>query len=126
MLKGGIIAWAQMGDPNASIPTPQPVFMRPMFGSFGRATGSSSLALVSAASIESGALKDYGLTKRLQPVKNCRSIGKKDMKLNDATPKIEVNPETYHVSADGEHLTCEPATRLPLAQALLPVLNFRR
>jgi urease subunit alpha len=114
VIKGGIIAWAQMGDPNASIPTPQPVYMRPMFGAFGRATGSSCLALVSGASLETVA--GYGLTKQIIAVKNCRSLSKKDMKLNDATPKIEVDPETYHVSADGEHLVCLPAERLPLAQ----------
>ena len=116
VLKGGMIAWAQMGDPNASIPTPQPVFMRPMFGSFGRAVGGVSVALVSAASIESGAIDTYRLAKRPVAVQNCRNIGKKQMKLNDALPRIEVNPETYHVTADGEHLTCEPAERLPLAQ----------
>jgi urease subunit alpha len=114
VIKGGLIAWAQMGDANASIPTPQPVMMRPMFASFGRAVGSSSAALVSSASMETVA--GYGLTKRIVPVRNCRGLGKKDMKLNDATPKIEVDPETYHVSADGEHLVCEPADRLPLAQ----------
>jgi urease subunit alpha len=114
VLKGGIIAWGQMGDPNASIPTPQPVYMRPMFGALGRAVGGNSVALVSAASLETVA--GYGLTKQIVPVKNCRSISKKDMKLNDATPKIEVDPETYRVSADGEHLVCAPASRLPLAQ----------
>ncbi len=116
VIKGGFIAWSQMGDPNASIPTPQPVYMRPMFGSFGRAVGPTSLALVSAASLESGTVQQYGLTKRIAPVKNCRNIGKKDLKLNDATPKIQVDAETYHVTADGVHLTCEPSARLPLAQ----------
>jgi urease subunit alpha len=116
VIKGGFIAWSQMGDPNASIPTPQPVYMRPMFGSFGRAIGPTSLALVSAASVEQGTVQKYGLTKRIEPVRNCRGIGKKDLKLNDATPKIQVDPETYHVTADGVHLTCEPAERLPLAQ----------
>jgi urease subunit alpha len=116
VIKGGFIAWSQMGDPNASIPTPQPVYMRPMFGSFGRAVGPTSLALVSAASVDRGVVQQYGLTKRIEPVRNCRGIGKKDLKLNDATPKIEVDPETYHVTADGVHLTCEPAERLPLAQ----------
>ncbi|HWE95091.1 MAG TPA: urease subunit alpha [Tepidisphaeraceae bacterium] len=116
VLKGGVIAWAQMGDPNASIPTPQPVFMRPMFGSYGLAVGATSVAFVSQASVQSGAVEEYGLTKRLAPVRNCRAIGKKDMKLNDATPHIEVDAETYKVTADGEHLTAAPATRLPLAQ----------
>src|SRR5438309_5043728 len=104
VVKGGFIAWAQMGDPNASIPTPQPVYMRPMFGSFGKAVGPTSLALVSAASLD--AVARYGLRKRIEPVRHCRSIGKRDMKLNDVTPKITVDPETYRVEADGEHLTC--------------------
>ena len=114
VLKGGVIAYAQMGDPNASIPTPQPVFMRPMFASFGKAVGASCLSFVSQASIPTVA--GYGLTKQIVPVKNCRAIGKKDMRLNDATPTIEVNPETYRVTADGQALTCPPAERLPLAQ----------
>jgi urease subunit alpha len=116
VIKGGFIAWSQMGDPNASIPTPQPVYMRPMFGSFGRAVGPNSLALVSAASVDAGVVQTYGLSKRIEPVRNCRGIGKKDMRLNDATPKIQVDAETYHVTADGVHLTCEPADRVPLAQ----------
>jgi urease subunit alpha len=116
ILKGGVIAWSQMGDPNASIPTPQPVFMRPMFGSFGRATGSCSLALVSQLCQDKGIAKNYGLTKTIEAVKSCRTIGKKDMKWNDAMPKITVDVETYEVRADGELLTCEPAVVLPLAQ----------
>ncbi len=116
VIKGGIIAWAQMGDPNASIPTPQPVIMRPMFGSFGRATGSSCIAFVSQLNVEKSIAEDYGLTKRIEPVVRCRGIGKAQMKLNDATPRITVNPESYEVQADGVLLTCEPATRLPLAQ----------
>jgi urease subunit alpha len=116
VIKGGVIAWAQMGDPNASIPTPQPVFMRPMFGSFGRATGPCSIAFVSQLCKTKGIAKSYGLTKRIEAVKGCRKLGKKDLKWNDATPKITVDPETYEVRADGELLTCEPATVLPLAQ----------
>ena len=116
VIKGGIIAWAQMGDPNASIPTPQPVIMRPMFGAFGRAPGGCSLAFVSQASIANGIAAGYDLDKRIEPVKRCRGIGKKDMKLNDATPAITVDPETYKVTADGEHLTCAPAKTLPLTQ----------
>ena len=116
VLKGGFIAWAQMGDPNASIPTPQPVLMRPMFGSFGRALGSTSVAFVSAASVTAGTVASYGLTKRVEPVRGCRTLGKKDMRLNDATPQITVDPETYKVTADGEHLTCPPAQTLALAQ----------
>ena len=116
VLKGGFIAWAQMGDANASIPTPQPYIMRPMFGAFGKAAGATSIAFVSALAIESGTAQKYGLTKTLSAVKRCRGLGKKDMKLNDALPKITVDPETYAVVADGEHLKCEPAKVLPLAQ----------
>jgi urease subunit alpha len=116
VLKGGLIAWAQMGDPNASIPTPQPVTMRPMFGSLGRALGATSIAFVSQAALDDGAVTRYGLCKRLEPVRGCRGLGKRDMRLNDALPRIEVDPETYDVRADGELLRCEPATRLPLAQ----------
>lgn len=116
VIKGGIIAWAQMGDPNASIPTPQPVFMRPMFGSFGRAAGASGIAFVSGACKERGLADSYGLTKRIEAVRNCRQIGKKQMRWNDALPLITVDPETYEVRADGEHLRCEPADVLPLAQ----------
>jgi urease subunit alpha len=116
VIKGGFIAWSQMGDPNASIPTPQPVFMRPMFGAFGKAMGPISLAFVSKAAFDSGVVKKYGITKNLSAVQNCRGIGKKDMKLNDALPAITVDPETYKVTADGEVLTCAPASVLPLAQ----------
>jgi urease subunit alpha len=116
VIKGGFIAWAQMGDPNASIPTPQPVVMRPMFGALGRAIGATSLAFVSRASLERGAVEKLGLQKRLTAVRGCRGIGKRDMKLNDALPKIAVDPETYEVRADGALLTCPPATRLALAQ----------
>jgi urease subunit alpha len=114
VIKGGTIAWAQMGDPNASIPTPQPIYMRPMFGSFGSAMGNISLALVSGASMET--VPSYGLKKRITPIHGCRKLGKKDMRLNDATPIIEVDPETYHVKADGILLKSAPATRLALAQ----------
>jgi urease subunit alpha len=116
VIKGGIIAWSQMGDPNASIPTPQPVYMRPMFGGFGRATGTASLAFVSQASVDANVVQGYGLNKQITPVKNCRNVGKKDMKLNDATPVITVDAETYTVTADGEELRCEPLDVLPLAQ----------
>jgi urease subunit alpha len=116
VLKGGFIAWAQMGDPGASIPTPQPVAMRPMFGAFGRAVGSTSVAFVSKVSLEAGVVQSYGLAKRLAAVRGCRSLGKKDMRLNDALPRIEVDPETYEVRADGALLRCQPAERLPLAQ----------
>jgi urease subunit alpha len=116
VIKGCVIAWSQMGDPNASIPTPQPVFMRPMFGSFGKATGPCSIAFVSQLCKRSGVARRYGLAKRIEAVKGCRKIGKRHMKWNDALPKIEVDPETYEVRADGELLTCEPAKVLPLAQ----------
>lgn len=116
VLKGGFIAWAQMGDPNASIPTPQPVFMRPMFGGFGRAVGTTSVAFVSQLAKQSGVAKRYGLTKRIEAVKHCRKISKKDLKWNNAMPHITVDPETYAVHADGKLLTCEPAKVLPLAQ----------
>jgi urease subunit alpha len=116
ILKGGFIAWANMGDPNASIPTPQPTFYRPQFGAAGRALGSTCLTFVSAASLRDGGLAGLGLHRRLEAVKRCRTIGKRDMVLNDALPKIEVDPETYTVKADGVHLTCEPAKVLPLAQ----------
>lgn len=116
VIKGGIIAWSQMGDPNASIPTPQPVFMRPMFGAFGSAAGPISISFVSRLCKEKGVLSSAGLTKRIEAVRGCRNLGKKDMKWNDATPRITVDPETYEVTADDELLTCEPATVLPLAQ----------
>ena len=116
VLKGGIIAWSQMGDPNASIPTPQPVFMRPMFGGLDRASSPISVAFISQSAKSEGTVDRYGLRKRLEPVVGCRKIGKRDMKLNDVTPHITVDPETYQVTADGENLTCEPAQKLPLAQ----------
>ncbi len=116
VVKGGFIAHAAMGDPNASIPTPQPVLGRPMFGSMGKAVGPTSYAFVSGAAAEDRLGEALGLTKIVAPVSNCRGIGKKDMKLNDALPDIEVDPETYVVKADGETLTCEPAEVLPMAQ----------
>jgi urease subunit alpha len=116
VLKGGFIAWAQMGDPNASIPTPQPLMMRPMFGAFGRATGATSLAFVSQLSLDRGTVERYGLTRRAAAVRGCRTITKRDMKLNDALPQIRVDPETYTVTADGEVLRSTPASVLPLAQ----------
>ena len=116
VIKGGLIAWGQMGDANASIPTPQPIAMRPMFGAFGRATGATSIAFVSQASLNRGAVQRYGLHKQLAAVRDCRRVSKRDMKLNDAMPKITVNPETYVVTADGEVLRAAPASVLPLAQ----------
>ena len=117
VLKAGVIAAAAMGDPNASIPTPQPVYYRPMFGAFGRCLTQSSLLFVSQLSIDNGTGARYGLSRPLEAVRNVRSgISKKSMILNDATPKIEVDPETYEVRADGQLLTCEPARVLPMAQ----------
>ncbi len=117
ILKGGFIAWANMGDPNASIPTPQPTFYRPQFGAAGRAVTSTSVTFVSAASLQDpSGPASLGLRRRLEAVKSCRNIGKRDMVLNDALPRIEVDPETYTVKADGRVLTCEPAKVLPMAQ----------
>lgn len=117
VLKCGTIAAAPMGDPNASIPTPQPVHYRPMFGAFGRSLTMSSVTFVSAAAQAAGVREKFGLQRSTIAVENVRSgIGKASMVLNDATPKIDVDPETYEVHADGDLLTCEPATVLPLAQ----------
>jgi urease subunit alpha len=117
VLKCGTIATAMMGDPNASIPTPQPVHSRPMFGSFGRAMTLSSVLFVSAAAMEADLGRTLGLSRPLVAVGNTRGgIGKASMVHNDATPVIEVDPETYEVRADGVLLTCEPATVLPMAQ----------
>ncbi|PZV03708.1 MAG: urease subunit alpha [Leptolyngbya sp.] len=116
VIKGGLIAWAQMGDANASIPTPQPVHMRPMFGSFGGAIAATSLSFISQAAMDLGIPEHIGLTKATAAVANCRSLSKADMKLNAYQPHMEVNVETYEVRADGELLTCEPAEVLPMAQ----------
>jgi len=116
VIKGGMIVHALMGDPNASIPTPQPIIARPMFGSFAAARANTSFTFLSQAAYEAGVHTRLGLRKRVEPVKNCRSIGKKDMVHNDATPVIEVNPETYEVTVDGKLITCEPAAVLPMAQ----------
>ena len=129
IIKSGLIAYAQMvfplpqdpfinltlkqGDPNASIPTVQPIISRPMFAPL---VPSTSILFVSASSITSGAIASYDLKKKVEPVRNCRSIGKKDMKFNDAMPKMKVDPENYRVEADGVHATCEAATSLPLTQ----------
>jgi len=116
VVKGGLIAWAAMGDPNASIPTPQPVLYRPMFGALGRARASTALLFVSAAALAADVPGRLGLAKRAVAVSRCRGIGKRDMIHNDALPRIEVDPETYEVRADGERMTCEPARVLPMAQ----------
>ncbi|MBD1870034.1 urease subunit alpha [Cyanobacteria bacterium FACHB-471] len=116
VIKGGLIAWAQMGDANASIPTPQPVHMRPMFGSFGGAIATTSFTFISQAGLDNDIPKRLKLQKATLPVSGIRKLTKRDMKLNDALPQMEVDPETYEVRADGELLTCEPATVLPMAQ----------
>jgi urease subunit alpha len=116
VLVGGSIAMAQMGDTNASIPTPQPVWSRPMFGAFGRSAERGAVLFVSQAAEAEGLRGALGLAKDTVPVRGTRGIGKADMVLNAAMPQIEVHPETYEVRADGELLTCAPATELPLAQ----------
>ncbi len=116
ILKGGMIAAAPMGDPNASIPTPQPVHYRAMFGALGKARHATRVTFLSEAGMEAGVPQRLGLNSRVLPVKQCRNIGKQDMKLNDYLPEISVDPQTYEVRADGERLTCEPASELPLAQ----------
>jgi urease subunit alpha len=116
VVKGGLIAWAQMGDANASIPTPQPLVMRPMFGALGRAAGATSIAFVSRRSLAEETVTELGLGKRLVAVRGCRELGKRDMRLNDALPEITVDPERYEVRADGVLLQSTPASSLPLAQ----------
>lgn len=116
ILKGGFIAASKMGDANASIPTPQPVIYRNMFGALGRAANNTCMTFVSKLSLETGMLDCLKLQKTLVPVKGCRNVSKRDMVHNNATPCIEVNPETYEVRVDGEHITCEPAKKLALAQ----------
>jgi len=116
VIKGGSIAAAPMGDPNASIPTPQPVHYRPMFGAFGKALTASSLVFVSQAALDRNIGEKLGVEKQLVAVENTRKLGKKDMVHNSATPAITVDPETYEVTADGELLTCAPVDVLPMAQ----------
>ncbi|MDW3205100.1 MAG: urease subunit alpha [Alphaproteobacteria bacterium] len=116
ILRSGVIAASAMGDPNASIPTPQPIHYRQMFGGFGGALAASSVTFMSQAGVEGGLKQTLGLSKTVLPVSGCRKVTKADMALNDATPDISVDPETYEVRADGELLTCEPAAELPMAQ----------
>ena len=116
IIKGGFIVWAAMGDANASIPTPQPVLGRPMFGAFGRAPYTCSASFLSLAGVENNISDHLKLQKRILPVSNCRNINKKSMIHNAYTPQVTVNPETYEVRADGEHLVCAPAEVLPMAQ----------
>ena len=116
VLIGGVITCAQMGDPNASIPTPQPVYSRPMFGAYGRSMETNSVIFVSKLASENKGLDELAIRKKLVPVEHTRNISKKSMKLNDLCPKIEVDPETYEVRLNGELITCEPAKELPMAQ----------
>lgn len=116
IIKGGMIIAARMGDPNASIPTPQPVTYRHMFGAYGKALHKTCVTFVSQVSLDKNIVQQYELQKMILPVKNCRKISKKDLIHNDATPQIEVNPENYEVRVDGEHITCEPMSELPLTQ----------
>jgi urease subunit alpha len=116
ILKGGFIAWSVMGDANASIPTPQPVIYRPMFGSYGKAKHSTSITFVSKAALDAGVPAKLGLQRKVAAVKNCRGLTKRNMIHNDALPKIDVDPDTYEVRADGVLLTCEPSQFLPMAQ----------
>src|SRR5881296_872596 len=115
VVKGGMIAWAAMGDPNASIPTPQPVLARPMFAAHGRALASTAVTFVSAAALADGVPQRLGLSRRAVAVSRCRGLGKRDMIHNDALPRIEVDPETYQVRVDGAVITCETARVLPMA-----------
>ena len=119
VVKGGQIAWAQMGDPNASIPTPEPVIMRPMWTA--HKPGNTCVAFVSKACVEKGIAATYGLSKRIMPVVKCRGLTKLDMRLNNTLPVITVDPETYQVTADGVALKCDPADSLPLTQTYMPV-----
>ena len=116
VIKGGLVVIAPMGDINASIPTPQPVHYRPMFGAFGSALAATSLIFLPGAAIDAGIVSALGLRKRVGVVRGTRNIGKKDLIHNDYLPKMEVNPQTYEVRADGMLLTCEPVDILPLAQ----------
>ena len=116
IIKGGLISYSLMGDANASIPTPQPVLYRPMFGAHGRAKFATSCSFVSQAALERGVPEQLGLEKRVAAVRGCRGIGKNAMLHNAYLPQLEVDPETYVVKADGQVLTCEPASQLSLAQ----------
>jgi len=116
VLKSGVIAWAQMGDANASIPTVQPVYGQPMWGSHSLSASLNSVNFVSQISLDLGTMATYGLRKPAVAVKNCRSVKKKDMKWNDRTPKMRVDPESYEVTADGELMDVAPAEKLPLAR----------
>ena len=116
IIKGGMISWAVMGDPNGSIPTAELSFYRPMFGALGRAVASTSMTFVSRSAYEAGVHRNLGLTKRVEPVRGCRHITKRQMVRNSAMPRIEVDPDSYQVRVDGEIATVPPAEKLRLAQ----------
>jgi urease subunit alpha len=116
IIKGGMIIASKMGDPNASIPTPQPVLYRHMFGAYGKAVHSTCVTWVSQVSVDNGSISSYGLQKIIIPVKHCRDVFKKDMIHNNNMPQIDVNPENYEVKVNGQHITCEPVSIVPLAQ----------
>ena len=116
VIRSGMVCWAAVGDPNASLPTAEPVYYRPMFGAFGKATAATRVTFMSQQAIEDGVPEQLGLTSKVLPVKHCRSVGKQDMIRNNATPDIRVDPDTYRVTVDGEVATIEPATTLPLTQ----------
>ncbi|RPI80300.1 MAG: urease subunit alpha, partial [Planctomycetaceae bacterium] len=116
VIKAGMIVNAQMGDPNASIATPQPVYMRPQFASFGRALSKSCFTFVSQAGYDAGIAERYGLERQVVPVQNCRQTGKKDMRRNEATPEIKVDADTYQVYVDGQKVGSEPMATLPMTQ----------
>jgi urease subunit alpha len=116
VVKGGLIVWAAMGDPNASIPTPEPVLLRPMFAADGRAVGNTSITFMAQAAVEAGLPGRLGLERWVEPVRGCRTIGKAQMVRNDATPKIHVDPETYRVTVDGKHATVEASDEVAMSQ----------
>jgi urease subunit alpha len=116
VFKGGFIAWSIMGDPNASLPTPEPVFYRPMFGAMGKAVKKTCFTFTSKAAMKLGVPEKLGLEKVVLPVQNCRTVGKSDMMWNDKTPQITIDPETYEVKLDGKIATVDPAKELALAQ----------
>ena len=116
VVKGGLINWSLMGDPNASLPTPQPVYYRPMFGAFGGALPETRATFMSKVSIERGEPDKLGLQSQIHPVSGTRTVSKTDMVLNDRTGDVQISPETFEVTVDGEVATCEPAESLPLAQ----------
>jgi len=116
VLKNGVISWSLMGDPNASLPTPQPVYYRPMFGTFGKALSDTCITFVSAAAHSAGIKKKLGLDRQVMAIRNTRKVGKRDMVRNSGTPNIEVSPETFAVTVDGKHATVKPLTTVSLNQ----------